>query len=128
MFRAPGLPSAVTVHATVCRRWAGAGGITSDGTEVVFASNSTNLVPGDTNDTNGDPFDFRSGTDVFVVDVASGVTSRVSLSEAGAQIAGSSGYSAMSSDGALAAFVSGAAGVVAGDTNGKRDVFVRGPL
>jgi Tol biopolymer transport system component len=108
--------------------WAGAGGITSDGTEVVFASNSTNLVPGDTNDTNGDPFDFISGTDVFVVDVASGVISRVSVSEAGAQIAGSSGYSAMSSDGAFAAFVSGAAGVVAGDTNGKRDVFVRGPL
>lgn len=108
--------------------WSSAGGITSDGTEVVFASNSANLVPGDTNDTNGDPFDFNTGVDVFVVDVVSGVISRVSVSEAGIQIAGSSGYSAMSSDGAFAAFVSGASGVVAGDTNGKRDVFVRGPL
>ena len=65
---------------------------------------------------------------MFVVDVDSGVISRVSVSDAGTQIAGSSGYSAMSSDGAFAAFVSGAAGVIAWDTNGKRDVFVRGPL
>ena len=108
--------------------WSSAGGITSDGTEVVFASNSSNLVPGDTNDTNGDPFDFNTGVDVFVVDVASGLTSRMSLSEVGAQIAGSSGSSAISSDGTFAGFVSGATGVVAGDTNGKRDVFVRGPL
>lgn len=108
--------------------WSAAGGITADGTEVVFASNSSNLVPEDTNDANDDPFDFNTGVDVFVVDVSSGVTSRVSVSEAGTQIAGSSGYSAMSSEGAFAAFVSGAAGVVVGDTNRKRDVFVRGPL
>jgi len=105
-----------------------ASGISGDGATVVFDSTSTNLVPNDTNgDPDADPFD-SVGADVFVVDVASGAISRVSLSESDAQVTGPSGYSAISADGAFVAFVSGATDVVAGDTNGKLDVFVRGPL
>ncbi|HZD22556.1 MAG TPA: S-layer homology domain-containing protein [Acidimicrobiia bacterium] len=47
--------------------------ISTDGSVVVFSSNATNLVPGDANGT----------TDVFVRDVDSGVTERVSVTSQG---------------------------------------------
>jgi hypothetical protein len=37
-------------------------------------------------------------------------------------------FAALSSDGRWAAFTSSASNLVAGDTNGVRDVFARGPL
>ena len=104
-------------------------GISADASTVVFSSSSSNLVPGDTNGGSGsDPFDF-SGTDVFVVDVATGATDRVSLSDSDAQVTGSTSFlAAMSADGAFVSFISRAKGVVSGDTNRKTDVFLRGPL
>ncbi|MET9828331.1 hypothetical protein ABZ078_03295 [Streptomyces sp. NPDC006385] len=52
-------------------------------------------------------------------------TERITLSASGEQIQRGAGGPALSSDGRYAAFVSDDAGVVAGDTNGVTDVFVR---
>ncbi|MGZ4618639.1 MAG: TolB family protein, partial [Frankiaceae bacterium] len=90
--------------------------VSADGRYVVFTSDAANLVPGDTNDT----------PDVFVRDRRAGTTTRVSVSNTGAQ---GNGYSynapAVSADGRYVAFVSDAANLVPGDTNGASDVFVR---
>lgn len=96
--------------------------ISRDGRHVVFESDATNLVPGDTNGV----------SDVFLHDRATGRTSRVSLSSLNGQPttpAGaspiSSGLAAVSADGRVVAFSSTAATLVGGDTNQLRDVFVR---
>ncbi len=86
------------------------------GLKVAFASDATNLVPGDTN----------GASDVFVRDLAAGTTTRVSVSTAGAQAVGSNGpWCHLSADGTAVAFYSYAANLVAGDGNGTRDAFVR---
>lgn len=94
--------------------------ISADGRFVVFGSSASNLVASDTN----------FATDAFVHDRSTGATERVSVSSAGAQGTGGSGsYGvAVSADGRCVAFVSIAANLVAGDTNGLNDVFVRDRL
>jgi Tol biopolymer transport system component len=89
--------------------------ISADGRYVIFVSDASNLVPGDTNDS----------TDVFVRDLQYGITNRVSLSSAGGQANGSSFDVAISADGRYVAFDSAASNLVAGDTNDRTDVFVR---
>ncbi len=91
--------------------------ISADGRYVVFESRAWNLVTGDTN----------GFMDVFVRDRQSGTTDRVSVDSAGGQADHDSGDSGMpiSSDGRYVAFASGATNLVAGDTNGTSDVFVR---
>jgi Tol biopolymer transport system component len=88
--------------------------ISADGRHVAFASDATNLVPGDTNGTQ----------DVFVHDRGSGATGRVSVDSSGAQASGRSTHPVLSADGRFVAFVSEAPDLVAGDTNGAADVFV----
>lgn len=85
-----------------------------DGRYVAFDSAATNLAPGDTNGV----------TDVFVHDLAAGATQRVSVSSAGAQGNWFSGAAAISRDGRLVAFDSGATNLVSGDTNNVDDIFV----
>jgi hypothetical protein len=87
----------------------------ADGRTVVFESYASNLVAGDSNGT----------YDVFVKDLQSGAIQRVSTDAAGAQ--GNSGsYSAQfSADGRTVAFVSHASNLVAGDSNGALDIFVK---
>jgi Tol biopolymer transport system component len=90
--------------------------LSADGQVVSFDSFATNLVAGDTN---GNP-------DVFVHDLASGATERVSVDSAGAE---GNWYSyaffgALSADGQVVVFESGSSNLVAGDFNGVRDVFV----
>ncbi len=92
--------------------------LSGDGRLVAFASNASNLVPGDTN----------SAMDVFVHDLVTGVTERVSVSSAGAQGSGPSFFASVSGDGRFVAFGSDAQDLVPGDTNGTRDVFVRDRL
>ena len=89
--------------------------ISADGRFVAFESNSTNLVSGDSNGFN----------DVFVRDRQLGTTERVSVSSGGAQGDGYSYIASISSDGRYVAFQSVADNLVAGDTNGQMDVFVR---
>ena len=90
--------------------------ISGDGRYVAFYSDATNLVSGDTND----------AEDIFVRDRQAGTTVRVSLTTAGVQANGASnGWLAISSTGRYVAFTSDATNLVAGDTNGFGDVFVR---
>ena len=94
--------------------------ISADGTTVAFASPATNLVPGDTNG-NGDD---GVGYDVFVRDLASGVTKRVSVATGGAQANHNSSNPSLSADGMRVAFDSGADNLVRDDNNVSDDVFV----
>jgi Tol biopolymer transport system component len=91
--------------------------ISADGRYVAFISFASNLVPGDTNEVN----------DVFVHDLRTGVTTRASVGFSGVQANGDSFGSApsISADGRRVAFGSGATNLVAGDTNGVSDTFVR---
>ena len=89
--------------------------ITADGRVVAFTSAATNLVPGDTN---GVP-------DVFARDLENGRTYRLSVDVGGTQGNARSSQPAISGDGEIVAFESGASNLVPGDTNGVADVFVR---
>jgi len=89
--------------------------ITPDGRFIAFTSAASNLVPGDTN----------GFYDVFVRDRWAGTTERVSVDSTGNQGNDNSAYPAISSDGRFVAFASVATNLVAGDTNGAYDVFVR---
>lgn len=94
--------------------------ISGNGQYVAFRSVATNLV-GLGVDTNG-------YSDVFVRDLIGGTTTRVSVADGifGAQaVGGDSNNPSISADGRFVAFTSHATNLVAGDTNGKSDVFVR---
>jgi Tol biopolymer transport system component len=88
--------------------------ISADGHYVAYMSDASNLVP---NDTNGQP-------DVFVLDLQSGATTRVSVDSAGVPGDAASGSPSISWNGQVVAFASNATNLVAGDTNGTGDVFV----
>jgi len=114
-------PAGVTVLVSAART-GGVGNNTSaeaamsgNGRYVAFSSHATNLVAGDTN----------SRMDVFLRDLASGTTRRVSLGPQGVQGNRRSHQPAVSADGRYVAFSSEATNLVAGDTNGWPDVFVR---
>jgi len=92
--------------------------ISPDGRYVVFYSNATNIVSGDTN----------TSTDVFLKDIVTGATTRVSTNSSGNQGNSSSTIAAISSDGRYVAFQSDANNLVTGDTNGERDVFLKDTL
>ena len=85
-----------------------------DGSYVTFSSLSTNLV---SNDTNG-------AADIFVHDLGSAVTSRVSVASDGSQGSGISFNPSLSGDGRYVAFYSSSDNLVFGDTNSSDDVFV----
>ncbi len=98
--------------------------VSADGRFVAFASDASNLVPDDHN----------RAADVFVHDLETGQTVRVSVSSNGIE---GNGHSAkgvgisplptrpsLSADGRFVAFDSEATNLVADDANGCRDVFV----
>lgn len=89
--------------------------LSADGRYVAFWSAATNLVGGDLNGRN----------DVFVKDRWTGLTERVSVDSGALEADGDSSDPAISADGRFVAFQSSATNLVAGDTNGKVDVFVR---
>lgn len=89
--------------------------ISPDGRYVAFASTASNLVARDTN----------AVTDVFVHDRISGVTTRASVSAAGAQANNASSNPSISRNGTKVAFQSSASNLTPdADTNGTDDVFV----
>jgi Tol biopolymer transport system component len=92
--------------------------LSADGRFVAFEDSATNLVPGDTN----------GFLDIFVRDRATGATTRVSVSSAGAQANGESRYAAISDDGRYVAFQSDATNLSGPDTNQVADVFVHDRL
>jgi Tol biopolymer transport system component len=87
--------------------------ISGDGSYVVFDSLASNLVDGDTNGVE----------DVFVHDMRSGETQRISVVSDGTQGNDLSVWSSISSDGHYLVFESYASNLVGGDTNGTWDVF-----
>lgn len=93
--------------------------ISADGRHVAFASIASNLVLGDSN----------GAADLFVRDRFLHTTERVSIGASGVeQNPGGSIYGLwfqISADGRVVAFQSEAANLVADDTNGSIDVFVR---
>ncbi|MBM7171213.1 RICIN domain-containing protein [Streptomyces sp. G44] len=93
----------------------GASVVSADGRRVAFVSPAADLVPGDTN----------GHSDVFVRDLQTGTTQRVSVTDSGGQ--GNSGSSevSISADARYATFESDSSNLVPGDTNRHGDVFVR---
>lgn len=91
--------------------------LSSDGRFVVFTSDASDLVTGDTN---GMP-------DVFVRDLLEGATSRISLDSAGQEANAPShvGPWSVSGDGQVVVFTSDASNLVSNDTNAASDVFRR---
>jgi len=89
--------------------------ISGNGRFVSFSSHATNLVAGDTN----------AQTDIFLYDRDTDTLERVSVSTAGVEADAGCQLSAISEDGRYVCFQSDATSLVAGDTNGARDVFVR---
>ena len=87
----------------------------ADGRYVTFFSASADLVSGDTNGVE----------DCFVHDRETGMTERVSVASDGGQAGGASTDPSISGDGRYVAFHSYATTLVAGDTNGAADIFVR---
>jgi Tol biopolymer transport system component len=96
-------------------RPSGSPSLSSDGRLVAFTSYAPNLVPGDTNHV----------PDVFVRDLSTRRTIRVSVGQGGTQADGASFDPVISADGRFVAFQSMAANLVPGDTQGYSDVFVR---
>jgi Tol biopolymer transport system component len=89
--------------------------LSADGRFVAFDSDSTNLVGADGN----------AKTDVFLRDILTGVTSRISAGVGGVQSNGRSAGPKISADGRFVSFASDATNLVEGDTNGATDIFVR---
>lgn len=88
--------------------------MSENGRFVAFVSEATNLVAGDTN---GAP-------DVFVHDLKTGSTTRVSVASDGGEADAGSTNATFSTDGRFVAFFSAATNLVADDDNGVEDVFV----
>jgi Tol biopolymer transport system component len=85
--------------------------ISANGSSVAFATYANNIVAGDTNDQ----------MDIFIRALPAGPTTRVSAAQAN----GFSQHTSISATGRFVAFTSTATNLVAGDTNGKWDIFVR---
>ena len=94
-------------------RFGGDVSISADGRYVAFASEATNLVPGDTN----------GAIDIFIRDRQADTISRVTA-PAGVQPNGASQQPVVSPDGRYLAFGSSASNLVPNDANGYLDGFV----
>jgi Tol biopolymer transport system component len=92
--------------------------ISADGSQIAFISDGANLVRHDTN----------SAYDVFLRDLSTGVTTRVSVTSKEAQTNGGLGRVTMSGDGRYVVFQSDAWNIVPGDENLVADIFVRDTL
>ena len=90
-------------------------GISTNGRYVLFVTSASDLIPGDS----------HNAADVLVRDLLAGTNILVSAATNSLPGNGDSDSAAMTPDGRYVAFVSAASNLVAGDTNGIRDVFVR---
>lgn len=89
--------------------------VSTDGRLVAFASQATNLVPGDTN----------QASDIFLAGPEPDRLARESVGIGPGQADGPSQRPSLAANGDLVFFDSAAANLVAGDSNGAGDVFVR---
>jgi Tol biopolymer transport system component len=107
----------VSVNSSEEQANAGSGGaaLTPDGRLVAFTSDAFNLIPGDVDDT---------ASDVFLRDRQAGTTEGISTTQPPSGQVLHSGSPSISADGRLVAFDSRDSNLVAGDTNGRFDIFV----
>ncbi|HKW28141.1 MAG TPA: hypothetical protein VJT54_02315 [Verrucomicrobiae bacterium] len=91
------------------------GQVSANGRYVVFQSDASDLVPGDTN----------GASDIFVHDTYTDTTRLISVAMDGGFANGASTDPVMTPDGTCVAFISSASDLVPNDTNGIPDVFVR---
>lgn len=91
------------------------GTMSTDGRYVAFESRAPNLVPGDAN----------GAWDVFVHDLETGHTERMSVDDRGAEAHGNSHKARLNANGRFVVFESAAADLTPGDANDRVDVFVR---
>ena len=91
--------------------------ISADGRYIAFESAASNLL--------GDFSDNNQGQDSFVYDQQTGQTWRISAASDGSPSNAGGQRPVISADGRYVAFWSGATNLVANDTNGMADVFVR---
>ncbi|WP_256867937.1 calcium-binding protein [Candidatus Entotheonella palauensis] len=94
------------------------GSLSADGRFIVFDSDASNLVPGDTN----------MAADVFVHDRQTGGTTRVSVASDGTQGNHFSLAGNISANGQIVVFTSSASNLVPGDANGESDILVHDRL
>jgi len=106
--------ASTTTDGSEINAWSYGAQISADGRTVAFASNASNLVPGDNN------YNF----DVFVKDLDTGEIVRASTASGGTQANGGSVAASLSDDGRHVAFESDAPNLVPDDA-GFRDVFVK---
>lgn len=92
----------------------GAASVSSDGRYVVFQSDATNLVTGDTN----------GKTDIFVKDLQTGAVTLMSSATDGTASNDNAILPDISADGRFISFVSAATNLGQNDANGKLDVFL----
>ena len=92
-----------------------AGQASTNGRYVVFQSDASDLVPGDTNGV----------SDIFLRDTFTGTTRLISVAKNGGFANGASTDPVMTPDGTCVVFISAATNLMAGDANGIPDVFVR---
>ena len=95
--------------------WSGGPAISSDGATSLSSPMPTTWCPATR----------TPRADIFLRDRQTGTTTRVSVSSAGAQGNGGSRQATISGDGRYVGFASDAGNLVASDTNGVADVFVR---
>jgi Tol biopolymer transport system component len=107
----PTVPGPIAAGLSTATRFSTSG----DGRYVVFSSSSDNIVPGDTN----------GASDVFLKDMLTGTITRISTDRVGTQANGASTDPMLSAYGPYVLFGSTASNLVAGDTNGIADVFVK---
>jgi len=98
--------------------------ISNNGRYVAFSSAASNLVSGDTNTCASHPVSGHC-PDVFVRDLQTNTTVRVSVNSANGQADGESLNPAISANGRYVVFESSATNLVTGDTNGLKDIFLR---
>ncbi len=92
--------------------------ISSDGRYITFSSQATNLVAGDTS----------TLSDVFIRDVVSGTTTRLSVDSSGNEGDSFSTHPTIDVGGRYVAFSSHASNLVANDTNNVDDIFLHDTL
>lgn len=88
--------------------------INQSGTHVVFKSEASDLVAGDTNGVN----------DIYVYEIATGNIARVSMAHDGAEPNGLSRDPSVCNDGRFISYTSAASNLVPNDNNNERDIFV----
>lgn len=100
----------------------GVASFSADGSKIVFASDASNLVAGDTN----------NKTDIFVKDLITGAIQRVNTDSNGNQAVGETrqldtldSFASFSPEGRWVMFSSEATNLVPGDTNKQRDIFIK---